>query len=95
MQFPGVDPPLSVPALSISDNRIEDVLRDLAHERGAGKTFCPSEAARRLAADWRPLMADVRRVAGAMEGIEATQKGAPVDPVAAKGPIRLGLAQSG
>ncbi|WP_341799021.1 DUF3253 domain-containing protein [Rhodovulum adriaticum] len=29
---------------------------DLAHRRGRGKTLCPSEVARELAADWRPLM---------------------------------------
>ncbi|WP_245818931.1 DUF3253 domain-containing protein [Marivita hallyeonensis] len=73
-----------------SDAEIADVLLDLAHQRGSGKTFCPSEAARRLAADWRPLMPDVRRVAADLS-LRATQKGKPVDPVIAKGPIRLGL----
>jgi hypothetical protein len=73
-----------------SDNAIADVLLDLAHQRGVGKTFCPSEAARRLSDDWRPLMPEVRRVA-AMLDLQATQKGVPVDPVTAKGPIRLGL----
>ena len=73
-----------------SDNEIADVLLDLAHQRGVGKTFCPSEAARQLSDDWRPLMPEVRRVAGTLD-LTATQKGAPVDPVTAKGPIRLGL----
>ena len=63
---------------------------DLAHARGAGRTFCPSEAARRLADDWRPLMDRVRRVAADTD-LMATQGGVPVDPVSAKGPIRLGL----
>lgn len=62
----------------------------LATARGPGKTFCPSEAARRLAADWRPLMTDVRRVAADLP-LVATQKGRPVDARLAKGPVRLGL----
>ncbi|MEM6895861.1 MAG: DUF3253 domain-containing protein [Pseudomonadota bacterium] len=53
-----------------------------------GKTFCPSEAARRVASDWRPLMPRVRELAKA-EGLTATQKGHPVDPTQARGPIRL------
>jgi hypothetical protein len=73
-----------------SDNAIADVLLDLAHQRGVGKTFCPSEAARRLSDDWRPLMPEVRRVASQLD-LLATQKGVPVDPLTAKGPIRLGL----
>jgi hypothetical protein len=74
----------------VTDDRIATVLMDLAHQRGRGATFCPSEAARALASDWRPLMPAVRRVA-AMLPLLATQKGRPVDPLTAKGPIRLGL----
>jgi hypothetical protein len=74
----------------VTDDRIAEVLMDLAYERGRGATFCPSEAARALAADWRPLMPEVRRVAAALP-LRATQKGRPVDPLTAKGPIRLGL----
>ncbi|WP_439121807.1 DUF3253 domain-containing protein [Marivita sp.] len=72
------------------DDAIAGVLMALAHARGPDKTFCPSEAARRLSDDWRPLMPDVRRVASTLP-LQATQKGAPVDPTTAKGPIRLGL----
>ena len=75
----------------ISDAHIAEALMDLARRRGRGATFCPSEAARALDPDWRPLMADVRRVAATLP-LRATQKGLPVDPVAARGPIRLGLA---
>ncbi|OWU84065.1 hypothetical protein ATO6_16065 [Oceanicola sp. 22II-s10i] len=67
------------------------VLTALATERGRGKTFCPSDAARRLAADWRPLMPEVRRVAATLDSLQATRSGILVDPVTAKGPIRLGL----
>jgi hypothetical protein len=70
------------------------VILDLLDERGAGKTICPSEAARALAADWRPLMDDVRATAFAMADrgeIEVTQKGDIVDGPSARGPIRLRL----
>ena len=70
-----------------SDTDITQTLLTLAAER-APSTFCPSEAARRLADDWRPLMPDIRRVAATLP-LVATQKGKPVDPVRAKGPIRL------
>ncbi len=74
-----------------SDDAIAAVLTDLALRRGRGKSFCPSEAAKALAAEWRPLMADVRRVAARHPDVMATQGGVPVDPVAARGPIRLTL----
>ena len=80
-----------------SSDDIRAVLMDLAHRRGRGKSFCPSEAARTLATDWRPLMTPIRRAAGALmrEGhLIATQKGHPVDPETAKGPIRLALRRS-
>jgi hypothetical protein len=41
-----------------------------------------------LADDWRPLMPEVRRVAAAL-GLRATQGGVRVDPLTARGPIRL------
>lgn len=72
------------------DDQIAHVLMDLAHQRGAAKTFCPSEAARALAADWRPLMPEVRRVAATLP-LRATQKGVPVDLPTTRGPIRLSL----
>jgi hypothetical protein len=74
----------------VTDARIAEVLMDLAHQRGRGATFCPSEAARALAQDWRPLMPEVRRAAATLP-LHATQKGRPVDPLTFSGPIRLGL----
>jgi hypothetical protein len=81
-----------------SDEAIASVLMDLAHRRGAGASFCPSEAARVVAAseglaDWRPLMPDVRRVVAGLP-LEATQRGVPVDLARARGPIRLRLQPS-
>ena len=79
------------------DERIAAVLIEMAQARGWG-TFCPSEAARRLGPDWRPLMDDVRRVAGALvreNRLGAFRAGAPVDPEAPGGPIRLGAPPPG
>ncbi len=78
----------------VSDEEIAAGLLDLATARGPDKTFCPSEAARALAEDWRPLMPDIRRVAAELD-LRATQKGRVVDPVSAMGPIRLSLGPKG
>ncbi len=67
----------------------------LATARGAGKSFCPSEVARGLATEWRPLMPEIRRVAAGLQAegaLVATQKGRPVEVRVARGPIRLALA---
>lgn len=73
----------------VDDATIEAALLDMAARRGAGKTFCPSEVARALADDWRPLMPEVRRVAAGLP-LRATQRGVAVDPLCARGPIRFG-----
>ena len=72
-------------------HRIRAAILDLALARGRGKTLCPSDVAKTLDADWRPLMPDVRAVAATMPEIMATQGGAEVDPRTARGPIRLRL----
>ena len=64
----------------------------MAAMRGEGRSFCPSEVARRLAADWRPLLPRIRATAAELVcagRLEATQRGRAVDPLAARGPIRL------
>ena len=73
---------------------IERTILALLAQRDAGKTICPSDAARALAADWRPLMQPVRDAAAAMadEGrLEVTQRGELVDARSARGAIRLRL----
>ncbi|CTQ49859.1 hypothetical protein JDO7802_01876 [Jannaschia donghaensis] len=57
----------------------------------APATICPSEVARALSDDWRVLMPRVRAVAKDLTEVEATQGGAKVDPVTARGTIRLRL----
>ncbi|BDW84312.1 DUF3253 domain-containing protein [Roseicyclus marinus] len=76
----------------IPEEAIAATLMELAHRRGPRASFCPSEAARLLSPDWRPLMAEVRRVAADLP-LVATQGGVAVDVRSAKGPIRLRLAE--
>lgn len=72
--------------------QVRDAILDLAVRRGRGKSLCPSEVAKALEPeDWQALMQVVRQVAGQMPEIVATQGGEEVDPVAARGPIRLRL----
>ena len=64
----------------------------LLDERAEGATICPSEVARALDSDWRPLMDEVRSAAAGLvtEGkVEVTQGGEVVDLASARGPIRL------
>ena len=76
--------------------QIEDAITGLLAQRDAGKTICPSDAARALAGqdDFRPLMEPVRARAREMVergDLEITQGGRVVDPDAARGAIRLRL----
>ncbi|MEM1313281.1 MAG: DUF3253 domain-containing protein [Pseudomonadota bacterium] len=91
-------PPASAPlrvaeAVPPTDAAIADALLAMARARRPGATFCPSEAARALApADWRPLMPAVRQAAARLQRdglIRVTQGGRAVDPLSARGPIRL------
>ena len=78
------------------DEALERSVLELLASRAGGATICPSEAARALAEDWRPLMQPVRDTAAAMvdDGrLEVTQKGEVVDPRAARGAIRLRFPQ--
>ncbi len=75
---------------------MEDIVREellrLARLRGPEKSFCPSEVARAVASEWRPLMPLVRQIAGqeiSAGRLLATQKGSEVSITTARGPIRL------
>ena len=78
-----------------ADARLERAILELLRARSAGSTICPSEAARACDPEaWRDLLdaarASARRLAD--QGvIEITQRGTPVDPSTARGPIRLRL----
>jgi hypothetical protein len=79
-----------------SPGQARDAILDLLVHRAAGRTICPSQAARALGGDdnFRPLMALVREAAAAMVDageLEVTQGGTVVDVRSARGPIRLRL----
>ncbi len=84
---------------SSMDAALEEAILRLLGERGAGKTICPSEAARAVAgsderAEWEPLMEPSRAAARrlvAQGRLVITQRGEVVDGNTAKGPIRLRL----
>ena len=84
------------------DAALEEAILALLSERARTATICPSEAARRVAAQtdpaneddqaWRELMEPARSAARrlvAQRTVEITQKGRAVDPSTAKGPIRI------
>lgn len=81
------------------DRQLESAILRLLQERGAGKTICPSEAARVVAGSdertvWEALMEPARAAARRLvadERIVITQGGHVVDGSTAKGPIRLRL----
>lgn len=85
--------------MNAKEQDLEAAILRLLAERGAGKTICPSEAARAVAgseerAVWEPLMEPAREAARklvAAGSIVITQRGVPVDGRTAKGPIRLRL----
>ncbi|QDU54755.1 DUF3253 domain-containing protein [Aeoliella mucimassa] len=74
---------------------LEHCLRLLINKRGASKSVCPSEVARAIdPVDWRDHMDDIRQLAAEMSvagELVVTQRGQVVDPLSAKGPIRLRL----
>lgn len=79
-----------------SNAHIQDVIMTFAIERGALKTFCPSEVARHIAGNhpdsWGALMIPIRRVAVDMmkKGqLLILRKGEIVDPDHFKGVYRL------
>lgn len=82
--------------LSSRDRQVEQAIVDLLEHRAVGASICPSEVARALFAeeDWRVEMERVRMAARRLQRagrIQIVQKGRPVDPSKAKGPIRLRL----
>lgn len=78
------------------DQRLEQTILELLDGRAPAATICPSDAARAVYDGdddgWRTLMEPVRRAAWRLVAageVEVTQGGRPVDPDAARGPIRI------
>ncbi|KPP80528.1 MAG: hypothetical protein HLUCCA04_12815 [Oceanicaulis sp. HLUCCA04] len=79
----------------MSKDTIESAILALVEQRGAGKSICPSEAARAVWPEvWQNRMRQVRNVAVGMARkgeIAILRKGKPVDPDDFKGVYRLSL----
>lgn len=87
-----------------SSDLVASTILSLVAERGAGKTICPTDAAKAIAEargedelGWRRWLPRVRNSAKglAREGrLVIYRKGKPADPDDFKGVIRLGLPRS-
>jgi hypothetical protein len=93
--------PLSVPIpagmIATVETEMEAMILRIAKERGVEKSLCPTDVARALAEDWRPLLFDIRAAAARLadrDQIEILRHGKPISPTALKGVIRLRLKQS-
>lgn len=81
------------------DAELEAAILELLEERGAGRTICPSDAAKRVGGtesrrDWEGLMQPTREAARKLVKagkIVAMQNGRVVDVETAKGALRLRL----
>ncbi|MFV0126179.1 DUF3253 domain-containing protein [Streptomyces sp. HMX112] len=78
------------------DRRLERAILELLERRSPAATICPSDAARAVyegeGDGWRALMEPARRAAQRLVTageVEITQGGRPVEPTAARGPIRI------
>ncbi|MEL7155356.1 MAG: DUF2256 and DUF3253 domain-containing protein, partial [Actinomycetota bacterium] len=75
------------------DHELEAAILRLLAGRRAGATICPSEAARDVDPEhWRAHMEPARAAARRLEAdgrVTITQRGRPVDPSRARGPIRI------
>ncbi len=70
-----------------------EAILTLLARREPGASICPSEAAREVdPGQWRTRMDAVREAAARLASageIEICQGGEPVDPIQARGPVRL------
>ncbi|MDZ7681222.1 MAG: DUF3253 domain-containing protein [Fodinibius sp.] len=76
--------------------QLKSIIMELVYRRGAGKTICPSEAARAFAKEdnWRRQMDTAREAASELRqenSIYIEQGGNPVELEQTSGPVRLRL----
>lgn len=78
----------------MADPQLEQAVLDLLARRADDVTICPSDVARTVSDDWRPLMQPVRDAAARLAAtgrVEVTQGGEVVDVTTARGPVRIRL----
>ena len=93
-QDPQVDDAEAAVSAPVPVSRYDATILQIAAERGAEKSFCPSEVARALSEDWRPLLTHVRAAARRLAEagqIDILRHGKPIEPAAMRGVIRLRL----
>ncbi len=78
---------------AVTSEPLETAILELLAKRAIAATICPSEAAQLVGGDeWRDLMEPARSAARRLQDrgeVMIMQKGKPVDPSTAKGPIRI------
>lgn len=88
------DPWWEAPSPDGLERRLTGAMLTLLRHRDPDSTICPSDAARVVAGDrFRTVMDDARRVAADLRArrvVVTTQRGDTVDPLEARGPIRIG-----
>ncbi|MGW5714778.1 DUF3253 domain-containing protein [Amycolatopsis sp. NPDC003865] len=92
---PGADHARAALAAASPPDRLRAAILALAAARGPGSSTCPSDAARAIADDWRPLLPRARELARELAksgAVRLTQRGRPLDPGGDwSGPIRISV----
>ncbi|WP_410626490.1 DUF3253 domain-containing protein [Amycolatopsis sp. cmx-8-4] len=90
---PGADQARIALTADAPDEQLRAAMLGLAIGRGAGSSTCPSDAARAVADDWRPLLPRARELARELARageVRLTQGGRSLDPDGEwRGPIRI------
>ncbi len=90
---PGADQARVALTAETAAERLRAAILALATARGVDSSTCPSDAARAVATDWRPLLPQARDLARELARagrVRLTQRGRPLDPDGEwRGPIRI------
>ncbi|VVJ18008.1 Uncharacterised protein [Amycolatopsis camponoti] len=95
---PGADQGRVALTAGTAEDRLRAAILALATGRGVNSSTCPSDAARAVSAEWRPLLPQARELARSLARtgrVELTQRGHTLDPDGEwRGPIRIRLPRS-
>jgi hypothetical protein len=90
---PGADDARTALTATSPRDRLRAAIVALASARGPASSTCPSDAARAVADDWRPLLDEARELARELAEsgeVRLTQRGRRLDPGGGwSGPIRI------
>jgi uncharacterized protein DUF3253 len=92
---PGTDQARRALTTEATRDRLRAAILALTSARGADSSTCPSDAARAVAEDWRPLLPQARELARELARagqVRLTQRDRVLDPDGEwRGPIRIRL----